>query len=337
MPPLPKKIIFFTEWKNKTGTGHLSRCISMGDAFIEKKFEYNFIVDSEINYDFSAHGIKPIIFNWRLEPEKVKRYIENNSLVIIDSYLASKKQLKLISGFTRHPVFISDARMNYYPKGIVIIGNSFANKLSLIVSEDVHYLLGIKYALLRKEFWDVKDKEISPKLKKILISLGDSAPDDLNIKIARVLLNYNPDLNITIMSIKKNKLPKLKNVLFQTSRLSASEMVCMFQEHDIIISNGGQTLLECIRTGVPSISLKMADNQIRNIKTLSQKDLTMGILNTNKEDMVIKQLLQYFQKLESYDNRLQMKSSSRNFLDGQGARRACREVLDYYGYKNSSS
>lgn len=332
MPSPQKNIVFITEWKNKTGAGHLSRCLSLRDAFHERGYKTSFIIDSEKEFDFKSLEIKPIIFDWRSNPEDIKNFISDSSILVIDSYLATKEQLKYLASITDYPVFISDVKLNYFPKGIVIIGNSFAHELNIINSKEVHYLLGIKYALLRKEFWDIEKKEISQNITKILICLGDADPKNLKIEIGEIIARAYSDAEITVLSsrdLKKN--PKRKNLTILSRRLSAKEMANLFLKHDVVISNGGQTLIECIRVGVPTIAVKMADNQIRNIKTLADKELSFKILDTANINSLRDQVLDYLNNLKDHNKRLKINNSSKELIDGQGARRVSKEILDYYG------
>ncbi len=327
-----KNIVFITECKKKTGVGHLSRCLSLRDAFHEKGYETSFIINSEKKFNFNSFGIKPAIFNWISNPENIKNYIADNSILIIDSYLAAEKHLKYLANLTNYPVFISDVKLNYFPKGVVIIGNSFALELDIINSKEVHYLLGIKYALLRKEFWDLEKKKVSPGITKILISLGDTDPKDLKIKIAEVLANAYSECIITVLSNKEFNINlKRKNLTILSKRLNAKEMADLFLQNDVIISNGGQMLVECIRVGAPNISIKMAENQIRNIETLAEKGLTLKIPDTTNINALTDQVLNYLNILKDYKKRSQINESSKKFIDGQGARRASKEIIDYYG------
>lgn len=332
MPSPQKNIVFITEWKNNTGAGHLSRCLSLRDAFHERGYETSFIIDSEKEFEFKSSEIKPVILDWKSNPEDIKSFISDSSILVIDSYLAAKEQLKYLANITDYPVFISDVKLNYFPKGIVIIGNSFAHELDIINSKEVNYLLGIKYALLRKEFWDIEKKEISPGITKILISLGNTDPKDLKIKIAEILARGYPHSEITVLSNRDFRIyPKRKNLTILSRRLSAKEMANLFLQHDLVISNGGQTLIECIRVGVPTIAVKMADNQVRNIKTLAEKELTFKILDTANINSLRDQVLDYLNILKDHNKRLKINISSKQFIDGQGARRASKEILDYYG------
>ncbi len=332
MPSPQKKIVFITEWKKNTGAGHLSRCLSLRDAFHERGYETSLIINSQEEFDFKSLEIKPIIFDWKTYPEDIRNYISDSSILVIDSYLAPKEHLKHITDLTDYPVFISDVKLNYFPKGIVIIGNSFAHELDIINSKEVHYLLGIKYALLRKEFWDIEKKEISQKITKILISLGDTDPKDLKMKIAEVLANAYSDSEITVLSNRDvNINRKIKNLTILSKRLNAKEMANLFLQHDVVISNGGQTLLECIRVGVPTIAIKMADNQLRNIKTLAEKELTLKILDTTSISSLKDRILDYLNILKDHNKRWQINNLSKQFIDGQGARRVCKEIIGYYG------
>ena len=77
--------------------------------------------------------------------------------------------LKIVLGTATTPVissvYIDDNKRLDYPKGIVVNGSIYAEELNYPHKNGPTYLLGIKYAPLRKEFWEVPEKKIKKRLK----------------------------------------------------------------------------------------------------------------------------------------------------------------------------
>jgi UDP-2,4-diacetamido-2,4,6-trideoxy-beta-L-altropyranose hydrolase len=48
--------------------------------------------------------------------------------------------------------------------------------------------------------------------------------------------------------------------------LNPSELIKEYQQADLVITNGGQTLNEVILLGIPAIGIVVADNQKRNVQ-----------------------------------------------------------------------
>jgi len=60
-------------------------------------------------------------------------------------------------------VYIDDNKRLDYPKGVVVNGSIHAKELNYSKKNGVKYLLGPKYIPLRKDFWEVPEKEIKEK------------------------------------------------------------------------------------------------------------------------------------------------------------------------------
>lgn len=326
-------VYFLTECKINTGSGHLSRCLSLRDAFLERNFQSRFIIDSDESCDFKNAGVDPYILDWKSNFNILKKNVPGESIIIIDSYQATKDQLKKLAEYFSFPVFIADTKMNYYPKGIVLIGNSFASKLKLAGANEAKFLLGSDYILLRKDFWDTKKKLINPIQNSVLITLGEFDKENLIEVVASEVLNQFPDYHLTLIS-KKNELDFYKNIQYIQKRLNAYEMAELMISHDIVICNGGQTLNECIRTGTPSISIEIADNQHQNIKSWTEKNVSLGITANNDVNSLISQVINNIQHLRKQSIRKKINTLSLKCIDGQGARNACDDIIKYYELKN---
>ena len=327
-------VYFLTECKLKTGSGHLSRCLSLRDAFIEKNFQTQFIIDSDGSCDFKNAAIDPLILDWKSNLDILKKHIKKESIVVFDSYLATKNQLEEISNYFSHPIFIADSKMNYYPKGIIIVGSSFATKLNLLGTNKAKFLLGIDYILLRKEFWDVEEKQINPVQNSILITLGEFDPENISEYIAIEIHRHYPEYNISIITKQKTDLSKNKSFQVIHKRLNAHEMKKLMLINDLLICNGGQTLNECIRTGTPSIAIEIASNQHQNIETWTEKNVSLGINANKRSKSTVSQLIKNIEYLKTQSHRKKINTLSIKYLDGQGARKACEDILNYYKIKN---
>ncbi len=322
-----KQIFFVTECTPKSGMGHLSRCISLSDAFKEKGCETKFIVFTYGTGSFSINDNNYQHLDWINDHEKLFNIVPEEAVVIIDTYLAKGSVLETIAKHFKYPVFIADVKKAFFPKGIVLIGNAFAQELDLPTSGAVKYLLGKEYILLRKAFWDINNKKINEKAQSVLISLGGGANAQYLNKIIENIHEKFSHLEKTVVgnniqSFNQKKVKCLENI-------SPAEMVKLMLEHDMIICNGGQTLIEAIRTGLPAITVQIVDNQKKNIETW-QKNQYIKNAGSIDDKKILENVNKCLDELLDHHTRIKLHDAVNGVIDGQGARRAVNRISEIY-------
>jgi len=225
----------------------------------------------------------------------------NHSIAIVDSYLKDLSFYRKLSDMVKLVVYLDDNNRLKYPKGIVINGNIYAEDINYPKNSQITYLLGIKYTPLRKAFWEVPKKEIKKTIKRVLVTFGGSDPKGITDKMLDYLDINCPTLKITSVTGEFITDEKIKSVMLGS---------------DIAISGGGQTLNELARVGVPTVGISIAKNQLQNIETWEKTGFVKGF-----DDDVIGQL-------RGQDIRKKMSMIGRNIIDGQGAKRIVKEILE---------
>lgn len=295
-----------TEAGKQIGFGHLTRCIALDDILRVNGLFAEFILYGDNSCLDLLKGRKYSFFNWIRDEKKTLDLIRDADIAVVDSYLAKYEFYKNISRILRMPVYIDDTKRFEYPKGTVINGSIYAKELNYPKKEEVKYLLGTNYTLLRKEFWDVPQKEINEKIKEVLITFGGMNYSNLTHKIVNYLKNKF-DFNFYIVDSKKN-------------RHDAKEMLKLMLQADICISSGGQTTYELARTGVPTIRICFAENQKLNLKGWQEKGFIEDVGWYNKNNLLEK-LTGAVEKLISYKERVRRSLIGKNCVDGKGVKR----------------
>ncbi len=246
------KALILTEAGKNIGFGHLTRCIGLYQAFLEKKVDTEIIVKADRTADCLLKKIKHRKIDWLKDREKIFREIKNKQIeiVVIDSYLADRDFYKKISEIVKTPVYIDDYKRLIYPRGIVVNPSIYGDKLKYPKRKGVTYLSGKDYIILRKEFWDVPEKKINKEIKNVLITFGGMNHSGLAKKIVDYL-KKKFNFNFYIVDSKKP--------------ISAKKMLNLMLKADLCISGGGQTTYELARVGVPTIGICFARNQLNNL------------------------------------------------------------------------
>jgi len=180
------KVYLITEGGDDIGIGHITRCLSLYQAFEEKGLSPVLIVNGDSTVKDLLPGKNFEIVNW-LKEDKLSGFIKDADIVIIDSYLADYEFYKKVSNLVKVPVYIDDNKRLDYPKGVVVNGTIYAEEFNYPKKEDVIYLLGSQYIPLRKEFWHVPEKEIKENIETIMVTFGGDDARNMTPNILKLL------------------------------------------------------------------------------------------------------------------------------------------------------
>lgn len=308
------KAYILTEGGKDIGLGHITRCISLYQAFEEKDITSEFIVNGDDSILDLLKGKNNQIFNWTKQRNKLIGIIGNADVVVIDSYLAEKALYDRISEITgARLAMIDDYNRLEYPRGVVVNPSIYGDRLGYSQKDDTLYLLGKEYIILRKEFWGIPEKKINKKIKNVLITFGGMSHFD----VAHKIINYLKDKFDFAFYITE---PRKK-------RLNAKEMLSLMLEVDICISAGGQTTYELARVGTPTIGICFADNQRLNLEGWREKGFIEYIEQCDNPEL-LNRLTNSIEKLFSFEERNRRSKIGKSFVDGKGAQRIVKIIME---------
>lgn len=323
------KVFIITEGGVKMGFGHITRCISLYEAFEEIKIPVEFIINGDEAIEILLNGKNHKIINWPKEKDKLFSLIKEAAIVVIDSYIADLEFYKKTSDLASISVYIDDNNRIEYPNGIVVNSNIYAKEIGYPKRKNVIYLLGAKYALLRKEFWEVSPKRIKEHIGNIMITLGGTNIREATLTILKELTKSFPELTKNII-INYRDIEKFKNMEDEKTKLifsiKANGIKKLMFEADVAISSSGQILYELARISVPTISIVTAKNQLKNAMSWQRAGFTkyVGCDNSKK---VLDNIKKSLKLLEDKKIRVKMAEAGKRLIDGNGPRRILKEIL----------
>jgi UDP-2,4-diacetamido-2,4,6-trideoxy-beta-L-altropyranose hydrolase len=307
-------IIILTEAGKNIGFGHLTRCVALSQAILERNLKAKFYIHCEGSIGNFAEGLDYEIYNWMENIDNILESAMASDGVIIDSYLAGKHIFDGLSEMTKgHLLMLDDYSRLEYPSGILLNPSIFGSDFDYSNIDNIEYFTGSEYIVLRKAFWDVEDITINDRVEKVCIMFGGMQRYALIDKICETLTNSFP-VDIDVVDPYKKS-------------LNASEMKEVMNTTDIVISGGGQTTYELVRTGVPSIGICLAENQQRTLETWGRLGIMDYTDNNDREDCV-KDIQCLFEELLSPREREKRSMKARKIVDGQGAVRIIDHFLD---------
>lgn len=325
-------VLIITEGGEDIGFGHITRCISLCQAFEERNILPQFVVNGN-NSVRKLLKENSSIFDWLTERKKLLKIANDSEIVIIDSYMADISFYEEISCLAKTSVYIDDIKRLDYPKGIVVNGGIFADELDYNKINGALHLLGTRYSLIRKPFWDIKKKKINKEIKSVLVTFGGCDDTNITPKILRFLNEEYPNLikNVVVgmgfRNIKKIQKLEDKNVdlIYYPD---AEEMKKLMLGSDIVISAGGYTLYELARTGVPTVGICMCKNQVKNLNGWHEKGF-IEYAGWHEDKDLLPKVYTAIELLFSYEIRVERSKIGMEFVDGKGAERVSNVLLDY--------
>ncbi len=325
------RVFILTEGGKKTGFGHITRCSAIYDAFKEKKIRPFFLIKADSNISGILEGRNYKIFDWLKEQNRLFTIIRDADVVVIDSYLAKYELYKKVSEIIRTPVYIDDNKRLKYPRGVVVNGSIFANRLGYPKTEGITYLLGTNYMPLRGEFWHVQAKKIAKNVKSVVVTFGGGDSRNMTPKILKLIIDNYPKLTKLVIIGKGFKnikgIEKVKDdnthIIYKPD---ANTMKNTMLASDLAISAGGQTLYELARVGLPTIAVAIIENQLNNINGWRE----VGFIEYAgwwKDGNLSDKLLKSMDRLMFKKTLADRNKIGRKLVDGKGGLRIIRFLL----------
>lgn len=326
------KVSIVTEGFYHTGYGHITRCLSLYQAFEERNIFPTLYINGDDKCKSFIPGARYEIFDWLNNQDELISKIKASEIVFIDSYLAPLDLYKRISASSTYPVYIDDNIRLDYPEGAVLNGSINAEQLGYPNKLGTTYLLGPKYIPLRKDFWQGREKIIKSDIQSVLITFGGQDLGNLTPRMLRLLVRNQPELNkkIIVGSGFKNLdlIIEAKDDQTEIYRSpSSAEMLQLMYESDIAISAAGQTIYELARVGVPTIAISVAENQKNNLTGWIKEEFLTSDFNYETVNLE-NRLLVVFNNYKKRDVRVKLSAIGRKKVDGLGARRVVQSILD---------
>ncbi|MFH0966852.1 MAG: UDP-2,4-diacetamido-2,4,6-trideoxy-beta-L-altropyranose hydrolase [Methanobacteriota archaeon] len=320
------------------GAGHVMRCLALAEAWLDKGGEVFFVsVGSSPSLEerLKREGMGFIPINKGAgTPEDAEETIRiaqdlGADWIAVDGYHFGAEFQKSIKDAGRSLLFIDDyGHADHYYADIVLNQNIYADMSFYPKYEPyTRFLLGTKFALIRKEFlkWSSWHRDIPEVARKILVTLGGGDPDNVTQKVIEAVKTvevcdlevivvaggFNPHIGLIEESIKnRSGFRLIKN---------AENMPELMAWADVAISAGGSTCWELAFMGVPSILQPIAENQIIITQNLFRVNAAVGFppgkpLSRKK----ISNFITSFLKNKSL--RSDLSAMQKKIVDGDGAR-----------------
>jgi spore coat polysaccharide biosynthesis predicted glycosyltransferase SpsG len=153
------KAVFITNAGPDIGGGHLSRCLALAQALELRGTSCSWILNEGAAPQSSALGIEEKSFLKDIFCRESVKVASGADFAVVDSYAATAGFFRDIAEVTRLVAIddLHDGAPELYADAVINYG--FGASGELYSSQNCRYLLGPRYALLRKEYWTLLPEE----------------------------------------------------------------------------------------------------------------------------------------------------------------------------------
>lgn len=325
-------------------TGHLMRCLSIADAVVARGGKVVFITADKIPVPYLIErGYNAVVLDtsWDcMEQEitaiKEKIQFHDDDKFLIDSYQVTENYLQEITKMV-YTIYIDDLNAFLYPVNCVLCYANYweqfyYRKEYQKAGYSTSFLLGCGYVPLKKEFAEMKKKEVCSLPGKLLIMSGGGDPYNV---IGQILENINIEeyTSIDVICGRYHQFhDELKEQWDHADRIQIHRSVEHIEKYmkkaDIAISAGGTTLYELCVCGTPTITYSFADNQLDNVKQF-QADGIMEYAGDARFENVGYNVSKFLQgAYQSETVRRKLSEKMQLLVDGKGAERIAHFILE---------
>jgi len=314
-PKNKKLALFYAEASLKIGTGHIMRCLVLAKFLSKKGWNCKFVSSQE------SYELIPNLRDFdKIKPSEMEKNPITNDLLVFDNYQIDIEYEKKFRAYSKIIMVIDDLSNRSHQCDILIDQNLGSKKddYNNLVNQDCKILAGSSYALLRKEFFETRNKSLEKRknttnIKKILVNFGGSDLKNHSLKALKEIENssFNGDIEV-VLGFKSPNLKEIQE-FSKSSRNNIkihnlANMAQIIHECDLAIAAGGSSAWERCCLGLPTYVIKIADNQDKIYQEL-------GFAGSFNEFLEYSQ--QNYQKLS-------LKLS--NYVDGMGTERVYKEI-----------
>ncbi|MCK5031222.1 MAG: UDP-2,4-diacetamido-2,4,6-trideoxy-beta-L-altropyranose hydrolase [Thermoplasmatales archaeon] len=325
-------VAFRVDASSDIGIGHLMRCLALSEELIRREHSCYFL--SKIDNDELISRIKKNNVHYqKINPnatlqtdvETLIKFSNENDVdwIITDHYGINSQYIKEIKKNNLKVLSIDDNAQIHYYSDIIVNQNIGAEKLDFSSEKYSKFLLGTKYVMLRDELLQKYKRGGTNKVTKILIMLGGADPDNVTLKVLRMLECLNESVQFLVVTGPVNRF--YDDILYYINKCNMDitllkgkkKMSDVYLQSDIAISAGGSSCYELAYFGIPNIIIAIVDNQVRIARELNNQNISIYL--GEKNEVKPEQLRNKIKTLiDDYLLRKTMSEHGKKLIDGKG-------------------
>lgn len=333
-----------------TGTGHLMRCLALAQAWLDLGGKARWLL---------ADAPEPLIARIEAEGIEVARVgpgpgggpdpvplwkaltVDRSAIAIVDGLDFREPFLAYLGPDARRVLLVDDmALLSSYPVGWVLNQNAHADRAAYPAGATCGFLLGLRYALLRREFrTPVVRRDVPERAGRLLVTFGGSDPTGMTLRtiraVRRIAAGDRGELEVRVIVGAANRDGSAINAeaglandgpdLAFDVRHAVDDMPAQIAWADLAVTSGGSTVWELARYGCPALVVETVPAEGLLVQGLAAVGLDdrLGPAATLDEQELAHRIAA---RIEDRQWRAEMHERGKRLVDGDGARRVALEL-----------
>ncbi|MCL7751592.1 UDP-2,4-diacetamido-2,4,6-trideoxy-beta-L-altropyranose hydrolase [Guyparkeria hydrothermalis] len=357
-------IVFRTDASVQIGTGHVMRCLTLADALRDQGRECHFIcrehpghlIESIRSRGFPVH-VLPVSNEtreqdvtlgtahamwlgvpWDIDAEQTADVVRrlHPRWVVVDHYALDARWEALVVPQGSRLMVLDDLADRSHQADVLLDQNlgRQADDYADLVPERCRPLIGPRYALLRPEFARLREDSLrrrrSPRLKRLLVSMGGMDKDNVTGKVLDALRAAPLSADLQIDVVMGGNAPWLRQVRDQATAMpwptrvmaDIPDMAQRMVEADLAIGAAGSTSWERCCLGLPAVMVVLAENQ----RGIAAALAATGACICLDDAGALTELPERWSAWAQPGTLRAMSRASASVTDGEGAARVCQQL-----------
>lgn len=340
-------IIFRVDASVNIGTGHVVRCLTLADELRSKGADVRFIcredngnlIDFIKKKNYEVYPLPAGIDSYKdlkLTEEILKEQDKMPDVLIVDHYGIDVKWESPIRKVVKKIMVIDDLANRKHDCDILLDQNYSQddNRYNGLLANGCGRLLGPRYALLRPQFYEAREKlrKRTGKVRRILVLMGGVDASNETCKALRAIQMLDRH-NITVDVVTGASNPNRDEVEKLVSQINRTTFYCnvnnmaeLMAAADLCVGAGGTSTWEKCCIGLPSIVMVLADNQKEIAEELEKEGVVVNLgWHKDVTEMDIRDAVQNL--LADSDKRRSMGLKGKMMVDGNGTTRVGEKII----------
>lgn len=334
-------LLFRVDAGPRIGSGHLMRCLALGQAWREAGEPVVFVTACESDAlqarlreeGFEVRPLPPEVPEGDLSRSDLEDHPD--AVVVLDGHHFGEAVQRAVKGRGHGLLVLDDmAHLRRYWADVVVNQNAHAFQLEYSSSPTTKLLLGTAYVLLRREFRAISHngKSQPEAARHFLVTMGGTDPENLTLRAVKATQRLDlPDLEVVVVvGPQSPHRPELEDAVAETGgEIELVEDVRSMAElmswADLALCSGGTTVWELAYMGVPTLVIPMSPIEeflaggLRKARLFDVLD-NPGALTAARLAKRIRS------RMEDRGWRERMADRGRELVDGRGVHRVMREL-----------